>query len=632
MKLLIATTLLLFVASSGISQDKPQYASFLIPDSLKQKVNSVQRELSLNMIVKKPGKARLDIKSVVTVLNDKAQSELEFEVQTDKFHKVDDIEINVYDAFGGYIRRYRRKDLEKASTDDGMSLVTDDKALFCSIRAQSYPITVEYNYTIVFEGILEYPDFYPQSSNQSIQTASYTIVTEKTNKARYKNYRCSINPNISEKDNLITYTWAVKNVLGYNREPGVSKNDIPRVIISPTLFEMDDYLGDMSSWESFGKWQTTLINQTNKLPESNTAYYRNLVKDAKSEREKVQILYKHLQENYRYVGIQLGIGGWKPFPADFTEKKKYGDCKALSNFMQAMLNAVNIKSHYAIINAGNDGMPVDQTFPQNFSNHIILCVPQLKDTIWLECTSRKIPFGKLGPSTENRNAFLITETGGIIVPTPRTKPEDNSVSTYSLISLEEDGSGKATVDINHKGEFTDLSDYILEADDQRKRNYLINYAGYKQPDNLNVSKTNVNGSNYILHYEMSFEKIPDFSTGSKHFLSSRLYKFWDKALPKTENRQNDYYLDFALIQSDSTVYQLPEGFAPEKLPNAASYKFEGGQFQSDYSFDETKRQVITTCRIQLNSHIIKAKDFQDAAKFFSNVLNEQQQKIVVKKQ
>ncbi|MGO8056517.1 hypothetical protein, partial [Rhizobium leguminosarum] len=77
-------------------------------------------------------------------------------------------------------------------------------------------------------------------------------------------------------------------------------------------------------WENFGRWQKTLISQTNKLPESNAGFYRNLVKDAKSEKEKVQILYKHLQENYRYVGIQLGIGGWKPFPADFTEKKKYG--------------------------------------------------------------------------------------------------------------------------------------------------------------------------------------------------------------------------------------------------------------------------------------------------------------------
>jgi hypothetical protein len=199
--------------------------------------------------------------------------------------------------------------------------------------------------------------------------------------------------------------------------------------------------------------------------------------------------------------------------------------------------------------------------------------------------------------------------------------------------LAEDGSGKASIDITHKGEFSQLiKNYVTDADDEHKRRYLINTVGFKQPDELQISQKGANADNSVLHLDMQFEKLPDFTAGSKHFMNARIYKFWNKALPKNENRQSDYYLDFPLIQSDTTVYQLPEGFAPENLPKAASLKFNGGQFKSDYIFDTAKRQITTSCSIQLNNHVIPVKDFHEAAKFFSDILNEQQQKIIVKKQ
>ena len=619
--LLTAIIFTFLVCAQAHSQEKPQYAASLIPDSLKQNANSVIREQTETLVIKKPGKGRQEIKRVITVLNEKGEEGMLFVEFPDKFRKIDDIDINLYDANGKYIRQYKRKDLEKVAGDDGFSLVTDNKILYGYIRTDKYPVTIEYNYAIVYEGFLEYDDFYPQTVDQSIQQSVYSITTDKSNNIRYKNYRCDLKPAIREEGNSITYTWSVKNVQPYQKERGSARRDVPRVLIAPTLFEMDDYDGDMSSWDSYGKWQITLINQTNKLPADRVAYYQNLVKDAKSEREKVQILYKHLQENYRYVSIQLGIGGWKPFTADFVEKKKYGDCKALSNFMYAMLNAVNIRSHYAVINAGSDEMPVDKDFPQTAFNHVILCVPLASDTVWLECTDRTQPFGELGNFTENRNALLITEKGGVMVATPRSKPEQNLYQSYSFIDFAEDGSGKASVDIQTRGEFTSkFRNYVLNADDQRKKSFLINTIGFKQPDAMELTQKINNTDISTLHLSMQIEKVPDFSAGPKHFLNSRIYKFWDKALPKSEKRQNDYYLEFPFVQSDSTVYQLPEGYKPENIPKAATINSEMGSFQSNYYFDEAKRQLITTCSIRINKHVIPAARYQETLVFFSDVI------------
>jgi hypothetical protein len=55
------------------------------------------------------------------------------------------------------------------------------------------------------------------------------------------------------------------------------------------------------------------------LAEDRKTFFKELVKNAVSDSEKTKIIYNYLQKNFRCVSIQLGIGGFKPFPALFTD-------------------------------------------------------------------------------------------------------------------------------------------------------------------------------------------------------------------------------------------------------------------------------------------------------------------------
>ena len=59
-----------------------------------------------------------------------------------------------------------------------------------------------------------------------------------------------------------------------------------------------------------------------------------------------------MQNNTRYISIQLGIGGWRPFEAAYVASKGYGDCKALSNYMYSLLKEAGILSYYTLVKAG----------------------------------------------------------------------------------------------------------------------------------------------------------------------------------------------------------------------------------------------------------------------------------------
>jgi Domain of Unknown Function with PDB structure (DUF3857)/Transglutaminase-like superfamily len=613
------------------AQEKPEYNAALIPDSLKINANSVIRQKVVEMHISAPGKASVKEKLVITALNEKGSEELVFRSYQDNFSKLEFAEVLVYDALGNKLKKYKKKELEKVSVGDGFSVATDDKLYYLSIPPFTPPYTVEFNTEESWSGFLDLPDFNTKSYDASIQSSTCTITSTSDNRLRYKNLHTNITPVITENKYEVTWQWQINNVPAIKYEPGTPKRSNPRVLITSTYFELDHYRGEMTSWKSYGDWQNKLNEGAGNLTPERFVFFRNMVKDIPDTIQKIKTLYQYLQKNYRYVSIQLGIGGWKPFDAAYVDKNKFGDCKALSNFMHTLLAASGIRSHYAIINAGDDQDPVDPSFANNQFNHIILCVPRQKDSIWLECTSNDAPFGRLGSFTENRNALLITETGGQLVPTPDSKASDNIFAAYTHVILEADGSGKAIASIKHTGELNDNFKYYLwEQPAHRQKEYLIRRQGFKDFDEMTLEKETTETGG-ISKLQMHFEKIPDFAAGSKKFFRPHLYTVWEFGLPAEKTKRvNDFLFPYPFIETDTTTWQLPEGYSMESLPASTSFNFDLGSFKTEYKFDPEKKQVNVITRLELKRHRIPAAKYSEARIFFDRVLKELEQKIILK--
>ncbi|MEO5647231.1 MAG: DUF3857 domain-containing protein [Chitinophagaceae bacterium] len=609
------------------------YDSRTLSPELTKGASSVKRMEVIKFTINSAGSGNYKMKQVITVLDANGKDELDFYQYSDKFRHLVDAEIKVYDATGKELNKYRQREMK--TTAPNQEHISDDKITYFTVSTASYPVTVDVEYEVSFSGFFQYESYKIQKPGQAIEQSQFIVSVPPELDIRYKPMNTLLTPVISqdEKNKSKIYTWAASKLQAKNPENGAGnlKSYFPWILIAPNQVNFQGYAGQLSTWKDMGLWYNNLVKDIAGVPDIIRETMQKVVGDAKTDGEKARRIYSYLQKNFRYVSIQLGIGGLKPFPATYVHNKKYGDCKALSNYMQTCLQAVDIKSYNAWITSDPYPPLIDPNFAYDPFNHQILCIPSGKDTTWLECTSTTSDFGVLGSNTENRYALLLKENGGVLVKTPSSKSSNNTFNTRTNVELSEDASGKLNTVITGKGEYKEQLYAVSKSPADRQKNYFVRYLEFPSSDENSTTFGDEKNHEMTARLDMEVEKIPGFTAGNKMFLNPRSYAIWQYSMPEGEKRMHDFYFDHPFDKSDSTVYHLPADFFVESIPKARDIKFEYGNFKTSYAFDKEAKTITTTARLVLNTQQIPASKYLAARKFFSDVLEEFTDKIVVRK-
>lgn len=623
--------LLLFVLCNASIAQKNNLHLQKIPDSLLYNANAINRLQQTKLQIAANGKATEVHKNIVTILNAKGEDNSVFVEYTDKFTKIQDLSIKVYDNLGFEIAKYGKKQAEKLSNFNDDNLVSDGQLFFLKVPIKVYPVTIITEYEIAYKGYLKFDDIQLNNENKAIQEIDYTVETTADNPLRYKNYNTTVQPTVTNNGNTLIYNWHITNIraIENNKNDDDTKTIYPHIAITPTTFMMDGYEGSFASWNAYGNWYKNLSLGKNVLSDQQQKEVLALVKPLKTEREKIATLYTYLQKNYRYVSIQLGIGGFMPMTAVSVHKLKYGDCKALSNYMQTILQVAGIESYQALINAGSKALPVDINFANHKFNHVILCVPNHSDTVWLECTSNDNEYGTLGSFTENRFALLVTDTGGVLVPTPLSKANNNSIVYNNVVTINNDLTATATNNIIHSGYYNKLyTTDVWMYNDADLRNFLLNEMEYKPFDAFEIIKQKELKQTKL---QFTYTKIFSFNAGLTYFLPKHNYALWQKVLPANNNPTTDYNLVNPFVHIDTTLIHLPPTFTLDQLPKPTQLSCPNAKYFSNIIYNNLKNTITVITHLQLQNQMIKATDYQKTKQFFDAVIEDCKMQIPLKR-
>jgi hypothetical protein len=628
---LINFFLVAFSVATCQVQAQTEYDIANIPAGLMEGSTAVVRNEEMNIVVKSQSSASMAYKTAITILTRNSEGLAAMSEYYDKFSSVYNLRATMYDAKGVKIKTYKSADFKDRSITSQGTLFDDNRVKELEFLNATYPFTIEYSYEKDYNGYLSFPSWTPMPYyDLAVEKSVYTLKVPENLKIKYLNSKL-VKTDSSNLNHVVTYKWAVKALPSLESEPmSIGMKEItPWVQASPNEFQYDNSKGSVESWKNLGTWIYGLSKDVQSLPEPVRLKVKMLVAGAKTDKEKINILYKYLQSNTRYVSVQLGIGGFKPIAADKVASVSYGDCKALSNYMKSMLDVVDIKSNLVMLGSDMPSLNPDySSFGQ--ANHMILCVPSVKDTVWLECTSQYMPTGFLGNSTAAKNVLLVTDKGGKLVRTPVYKPVDNFQKRLASVRLNEAGNGEILIKTNYGAcQYEDNLDMLLKDPTAQRKGLMVNLTlpnmeilsvSYKQPDK---DIPEIEESIKLTSSELLS------NGGDKLFLTLNLLNKIERVPRKVENRKTSFAVSFGYFDTDEIVYTLPKGFKAEFIPAPVLIESEFGRYTAKTEVKDN--QLIYTRTQLINSKKYAPEKYAAAVEFYKKMYLADKLKAVLSK-
>lgn len=624
-KHLVSIVFLLFIWQGSFAQKEKVMPVSQIPAELKEGVNAVVQKSKIHVVVHNPNRSVTEELQVITILNDKGANLAQQGNSFDKsFHFRPVVSGEIYDARGKMIKRFKSKDISEQSMISSGSIYEDNKWLSIDMRHNSYPYTLVYRSRQENRNAGIIPSFWRLFPDKkvSIMNTSLTVETLPEVGLKYFANRIPKDPSITSVDGKDVYTWTFSHVKPISYEPYTPQSPYAFIRMVPENFKGGDIEGSNASWKDLGMYYYTLNKDRDILPDEMKAKVKELTAGISDPREKIAVLYKYMQDNTRYVSVQLGIGGWQTFDADYVYENGYGDCKALSNYMKSMLREIEIPSYACAIYSGNVPPLFNYDFVSPQFNHQILCVPMEQDTVWLECTSSTNPPGYLGDFTEDRIALLYTPDGGVLARTPSSTPEENKISRTTDVQIDQEGNAVADMEAMYKGySQEDLRNYIINMskEDQKKWFRQEIHLGSYDIANLTIADQGAKPRPMMSLQSQIEAKNWASKSGSRLFLPLMPL---NKALsvPKADkDRKEKIRLTEVYSSEDVLNFHLPEDYYIEGVPEFPVI------VEEDFGYYEVNLEIVDphnfryTRKLELRKMILEPERYDDYRNFYKKI-------------
>lgn len=624
---------LLFVfAQPFLLPAQTQYPAADIPPTCLPNAHSVVRLSETVFRVINTEEAEVEVTYVVTILSDKGEAMNTMAEGESAFQKVKSMKARLFDANGKLIGESSKKDIWEETLSD-LDKYSEGRVKKLQMTHHQYPYTVAFTSRKTIKGFFGIEDFTLQRIGQSVVETTYRLVVPDGYKFSWKGINTNIQPDVTAEDGKTTWTWTAHHLSALSNESespylgGVYSG----IMFAPAQVRIDGRDGDFSDWKNVGQFFYELNKDRDNLSPAMQETVRRITAGAQTRREKIAALYRYLQANHRYVSIQIGIGGWQTFDANFVESKKYGDCKALSNYMKALLKAAGIPAYQALVSASEAGAPeISDDFPAPAFNHVILYVPG--EDLWLECTSNTMPAGYLGKFTSNRRVLLLTPEGGRLVKTPVLTPAENFERNKIDIVLDENGHAVIQGYSLSGGGQHDLDRYMAAQKSQQEREkYFASNAGFSitKLHQLNITASESrpeSETNYHLD-AMNYA----VRSGKRMFVPLMKTNPLSRSLPANEHRQLALHIPEGYTFSDTVVLHLPADYEVENVPSPVNLESEFGSFEM--RVEKVAEQVTVIRRVVRQPVSVSAERYEEVRQFYQQVLKADGTQIVlVKKQ
>ncbi|OCB71129.1 transglutaminase [Flavobacterium glycines] len=625
---------LVAVFSCTVCAQKSEYPIAAIAEELKDNANAVVRLEKTDINIASQRSMNVKTYRAITVLNQKGLSAVNGYENYDKTTTVKSIEAVVYDVFGNEIKRIKRKDFKDQSAAGEGTLFSDNRVLFLDYTPVNYPFTIVYQSEVATSNTAFIPKWYPVSEfyvsvEKSIFNISYpNNLGFKKKEINFSNFTIQ-----KTTDTATQLSYSASNIPALKSEPYASQSLLfPRVMLGLEIFNLEGIDGNATSWIEFGKWwNSKILEGKNELSEETKNKMIALVGNEKDPIAKAKLIYNYVQQKVRYVSIQEGIGGWMPMSAKDVDRLGYGDCKALSNYTKALLEAVGVQSFYTKVYGDRYKIDIVSDFVSTQGNHIILAIPNGNNYTFLECTSQDDPFGYQANFTDDRDVLIIKPEGGEIVRTKNYEDNGNCQNSIGSYVLTEEGDLTGNIKMMSSGAQYGHKTNVEKLQPVEKEEHYKEY--WDHINNLKIEKSSFSNDKEKIQFtenvQISAKNYGSVLNGKMMFVVN-VYNLNSNSVKRVRNRKSPFEIQRGYLDTDEVNVALPKGYKIEFLPDNFELKGKFGECKTEVVKKEDGSLVYKRSLL-VNKGVYSSAEYEDYRLFMEQISRNDNAKIILTK-
>ena len=271
-------------------------------------------------------------------------------------------------------------------------------------------------------------------SREPIAHAEYVLITPKSRELHFNTPQI---PGIvraeSEQGDKRVYRYVAKNVAPLDPEP-----------LEPPLASTAGHVhvSTYKSWDDMGKWYWGLVKDQFVADDEVKRRVTEVTKGLTTPEDKVRAIYDYVVQKTRYVALEFGIHGFKPYRCAQIFARGFGDCKDKATLIVTMLKEAGIPATIVILRTGMRGDFEGAPASLAPFDHAIAYVPSMN--LYLDGTAEFTGSRELPAMDRGALALRIHEGKPELVHLPEPPPEESVTSRKVEAVVGQDGS--ATID------------------------------------------------------------------------------------------------------------------------------------------------------------------------------------------
>jgi transglutaminase-like putative cysteine protease len=401
-------------------------------------------------------------------------------------------------------------------------------------------------------------------------------------------------------------------------------------------------------WANIGRWYDGLATPQATATAEISAKAQELVSKESDFTARVEKIAEFLQREIRYVGIEIGIGGYQPHQAGAVFHNRYGDCKDKATLLIAMLNSVGVHATYVLVDTRRGF--VDTDVPSIDGNHAIAAIEvpegyhdaRLKTIakarngqrfLIFDPTNQYVPLGLLPTYLQGSIGTLVNGANSQAIELPVVPSDGDVTERFARLQLDANGTLQGSVTETRMGASSSRErNYFAENAEKERREYVERRLrqDFSEFQLKGESAENVQNleEQFVVKYEIS---APEYAKKAGSLLLVRPRVLGSDADALNE-KPRKYPIDLRVVATrrDTFDVSVPPGFAIDELPDPTKVDVGFATYSSEVKAD---KDVLRYSReLVVKELVLKPDQYDNLKKLEAAITTDENRSAVLKRQ